>query len=111
MMSHFSATPEATRKSTASASIRPGLLQRKCGCGKTSGAGECQECNEKPILRQRINQRPESNSPDKSAVPALVHEVLATSGHPLDSGSRGFFEPRLGHDFSRVRVHDDESAA
>ena len=42
--------------------------------------------------------------------PPLVHDVLASSGRPLDSATRGFFEPRLGHDFSRVRVHTDSVA-
>jgi hypothetical protein len=30
---------------------------------------------------------------------------------PLDSGTRALFEPRFGHDFSKVRVHDDTVAA
>jgi hypothetical protein len=42
--------------------------------------------------------------------PPLVHDVLASSGRPLDSATRAFFEPRLGHDFSRVRVHTDSAA-
>lgn len=44
-------------------------------------------------------------------VPGLVHEVLRSPGQPLDPGTRAFFEPRLGHDFSSVRVHADASAA
>jgi len=44
-------------------------------------------------------------------VPPLVHEVLRASGVPLDAAVRARFEPRFGHDFSRVRVHMDERAA
>jgi hypothetical protein len=33
------------------------------------------------------------------------------AGRPLDGVTRGFLEPRFAHDFSRVRVHDDASAA
>src|SRR4029453_3375141 len=33
------------------------------------------------------------------------------SNQPLSSQERAFFEPRFGHDFSRVRVHADERAA
>jgi hypothetical protein len=44
-------------------------------------------------------------------VPGLVHEVLRSPGQPLDPGTRAFFEPRLGHDFSSVRVHADAAAA
>jgi hypothetical protein len=43
--------------------------------------------------------------------PNAVHAVLATPGQPLDPGARAFFEPRFGHQFSRVRVHHDAAAA
>jgi hypothetical protein len=42
--------------------------------------------------------------------PAGVQDVLSSSGQPLDGASRKFFEPRFGHDFSRVRVHTDATA-
>lgn len=44
-------------------------------------------------------------------VPPIVHEVLRSSGQPLDASTRAFMEPRFGHDFSRVRVHTDARAA
>lgn len=40
-----------------------------------------------------------------------MHEVLHSPGQPLDAETRAFFEPRFGHDFSRVRVHTDVKAA
>jgi hypothetical protein len=43
-------------------------------------------------------------------VPAAVTSTLSATGHPLDAASRQFFEPRFGHDFSRVRVHIDDAA-
>jgi hypothetical protein len=52
-------------------------LQRKCGCG-----GKCHSCG--------------------NDAPPSVRRVLATPGRPLDSASRAFFEPRFGHDFTRV---------
>ncbi|GAA3165008.1 MULTISPECIES: DUF4157 domain-containing protein [Streptomyces] len=39
-----------------------------------------------------------------------VHEVLRSSGRPLDEAVRGDMEARLGADFSDVRVHDDGAA-
>ncbi|WP_395825206.1 DUF4157 domain-containing protein [Archangium minus] len=33
--------------------------------------------------------------------------MLRSEGRPLDSSLRADFEPRFGHDFSRVRVHAD----
>lgn len=43
--------------------------------------------------------------------PSVVHEVLRSSGRPLDAATRDFMEPRFGHDFGRVRVHTDSRAA
>jgi len=37
--------------------------------------------------------------------------VVPGPGRPLGSEVRAFFEPRFGHDFSRVRVHDGPAAA
>lgn len=39
-----------------------------------------------------------------------VHEVINSSGRPLDAPVRADMEARLGHDFSDVRVHDDATA-
>jgi hypothetical protein len=53
-------------------------------------------------------------SASRSAIPAPpgVDAVLRTAGRPLEVGTRTFFEPRFGRDFSKVRVHTDaESAA
>lgn len=38
------------------------------------------------------------------------HSALAGQGQPLPDRVRSFFEPRFGHDFGRVRVHDDQEA-
>lgn len=43
--------------------------------------------------------------------PPIVNEVVSSPGQPLDPIARGFMEPRLGHDFSRVRIHTDAKAA
>jgi hypothetical protein len=43
-------------------------------------------------------------------VDAAVQRAIASSGQPLDSASRAFFEPRFGVDFSRVRLHTDAAA-
>jgi hypothetical protein len=45
------------------------------------------------------------------AAPPSVHEALRSPGQPLDPGTRALVEPRLGHDFSQVRVHTDTTAA
>lgn len=59
-------------------------------------------------LRRRTAGRSEA---EPSAVPPVVHDVLRSPGRPLDAETRAFMEPRLGHDFSKVRVHTDARAA
>ncbi|HEX6640762.1 MAG TPA: DUF4157 domain-containing protein, partial [Thermoanaerobaculia bacterium] len=47
-----------------------------------------------------------------SNLPAAAREVISSSpGKPLDASTRASVEPHFGHDFSRVRVHDDGKAA
>lgn len=42
--------------------------------------------------------------------PASVSRVLSGSGRPLEPAVRRDMETRMGHDFSRVRVHSDDAA-
>lgn len=85
-------------------------LQRKCACGGSGGSsgssGECSECKKKKTLQRRA-----AGSTQPDAAPAIVHDVLRSPGQPLDAHTRAFFEPRFGHDFSRVRVHIGAQAA
>lgn len=46
-----------------------------------------------------------------TGVPGIVHEVLHSSGQPLDKNVLSLMEPRFGHDLSQVRVHTGEKAA
>ncbi|WUM74406.1 DUF4157 domain-containing protein [Streptomyces sp. NBC_00328] len=41
---------------------------------------------------------------------SAVHDVLRTSGRPLDEPTRTDMEARLGADFSDVRIHNDSAA-
>ena len=109
-MTQTTLQPPQTRPAARSALIatpaRSSLLQRKCACGESSGiSGECEACKKKKIQRRAVGRAP------VSGVPSIVHEVLAAPGRPLDAHTRGFFEPRFGHDFSGVRIHDDARAA
>ncbi len=65
---------------------------------------ECAACEEEEKLRRK----PSGRTPAEA--PGIVHEVLASGGQALDVASRAFFEPRFGHDFSRVRTYADERA-
>jgi hypothetical protein len=78
-----------------------------CSC---SGEDEmCEECQQKQF--QPTIQRRASAISAPAQVPRIVSDVLRSSGHPLDSATRSFFEPRFRHDFSGVRVHTDAKAA
>jgi hypothetical protein len=110
---------QLSREVSASQVLASGLLQRKCACGQhTIAGGECDECGKKPPSLQRATRKSELGTRNSrletrnsAGVPPIVHEVLRSSGQPLDSATRAFFEPRFGHDFSRVRVHTDSKAA
>jgi Domain of unknown function (DUF4157) len=107
------AASQTHQEGTAPALLAAGILQRKCDCGlHTIAGGECSSCSaerEGKLQRSALN-RNATNGHD-SAVPPIVHEVLSSPGQPLDANTRAFFEPRFGHDFSRVRVHSDARAA
>lgn len=76
------------------------LLQRKCS--------QCKEEDEEERVSKL--QRQEAG-PGPAPAPPVVHEVLSSPGRPLDHATRGFMEPRLGSDFSGVRIHTDSRAA
>ena len=59
-----------------------------------------------PILR-----RTAAYDAHPGGAPPVVHDVLRSSGRPLDPSARAFFEPRFGHHFGEVRVHTDAPAA
>ena len=85
-----------------------GNLQRKCACGNHTQSGrECIQCKKAHLGLQR-----KADEPNKASdIQSIVHEVLHSSGEPLNSVIRNYFEPRFGHDFSQVQVHADTKAA
>lgn len=126
MSSSFQTRANAISTPTSTfTSRRKVLLQRTCGCGGPARpSGECAECCGQRLKLRRASLSPrggdfvhspspksgEGKNPVES-VPSIVHDVLRSSGQALDGETRAFFEPRFGHDFSQVRVHDDGHAA
>jgi uncharacterized protein DUF4157/L,D-transpeptidase-like protein len=101
-------SPKGETRPVSSAGL-PLLLQRKCACGGTPGAdGECSECRKKRLGLQRKAAGP---GPGATTAPPIVPEVLRSPGQPLEREARAFMEPRFGHDFSKIRVHNDARAA
>jgi hypothetical protein len=83
-------------------------LQRTCTCG-----GTCPKCQKDQISQGHEHlqtKQVSANDAGNSVVPSF-NDVLPSSGQPLDTGTRTYFESRMGHDFSKVRVHQESDAA
>ena len=65
------------------------------------------EISRSPLVQRKVG----GNAAAPAIAPAIVQDVLSSPGEPLNAETRAFFEPRFGHDFSRVRVHSDRHAA
>lgn len=103
-VSHAAAAPRALMSASGGR-----LLQRKCACGKNNaGGGACGACDREG---KALRRRAAGALRDAEHTPDSVHEVLNSTGSPLAPATRGLFETRFGHDFSRVRVHTDARAA
>ncbi|MFT3773772.1 MAG: DUF4157 domain-containing protein [Minicystis sp.] len=70
----------------------------------------CREDEEKGPAVQRRAAPGAERAADEA--PPIVDQVLQSGGgQPLDTDTRTFFEQRLGHDFSGVRIHTGARAA
>jgi len=84
------------------------MLQRACACSNGNPNRESEQRDKQyasPIIRRVTGK----NTGDTVA-PPIVYNVLSSPGQPLNAANRAFFEPRFGHDFSNVRIHNDENA-
>ena len=112
----ISAAPKASMNFAPS---RAGVLRRKCDCGQHTGGSACADCSKRKQeaaqsaggMLQRRTAGTGGEAQGAITVPPIVHDVLRSPGQPLDSATRSFFEPRLGYDFSGVRIHTDARAA
>ena len=64
-----------------------------------------------PPAKGLLQRSAAKESTNEVPLPPIVNDVLNSPGRPLDAETRAYFEPRLGHDFSQVRVHTDDRAA
>jgi outer membrane protein OmpA-like peptidoglycan-associated protein len=98
---------EADRVADAMTSVSPTasipLPTRRIG---SAASVQCCACGQpEEVLRSSAAPR------QTGTAPPIVHEALDSPGRPLDVATRSFLEPRFGHDFSGVRVHDGVAAA
>ncbi len=75
-----------------------GTIQRVCA--------SCSEDEELIQAKTAGGQAPEVTSTISAGI-----QSLQGGGQPLPGPTRSFFEPRIGADFSKVRVHNDTRAA
>ncbi len=109
----FSKVPVFPAARPGRASRHPSLLLRpSVSVGVRVAAEAICEADPTPHRgAQDSSQQVESAGLSPAGVPALVREVLAAPGQPLEAAARSVMESRLGHDFSGVRVHTDAKAA
>ena len=108
MSTHTVVAPTQTAAKPAITAAPAVLLQRTCNCGEhTLGSEECDDCKKKKLTLHRRA----TNSFAPRFAPAMVHDVLRSSGQPLDRGTRAFMEPRFGRDLGHVRIHIDAVAS
>jgi hypothetical protein len=62
--------------------------------------------SEQLIRNPKQQHQPQQLNRVKHAAPTSVQ-----NGHPLDTATRTFMEPRFGHSFANVRAHTDPNAA
>ncbi|WP_436849080.1 eCIS core domain-containing protein [Streptomyces atriruber] len=85
----------ARRTPDRDAPASAGLLALQSGAGNAA-------------VVQMLRQSGRAGQPDVQR--SAVHDVLRTSGRPLDDTTRSDMESRLGADFSDVRIHNDAAA-
>lgn len=94
-----SVSSQILQTATLNTTVAPsGILQRKCAaCGTHTVVGDkCNECQKGAL------QRKSSSNSERSEVPPIVHDVLNSSGQPLDKSTKVFFESRFAHNFSGI---------
>lgn len=79
-------------------------VQMKWRCAENEN--QCPDCKK----RKEESVQRKASSTTVTEAPASVHKVISSPGQTLDAPTRGYFEPRLGWDLSRVRIHTDAAA-
>jgi hypothetical protein len=100
-MSDSDAAPPPGSDALPRSGLRPSIQRACAACGKSRADDEGQE----------IQAKEDGGEPRVSSDLQGRIDALRGGGEPLPAAVRSYFEPRFGHDFSRVRVHADARAA
>lgn len=99
---------EADRIAGAVMRIAEPRARQPCPCG-----GGCPKCQTEQPGEAQGRLQPERFEPagaGETAAPAIVYDVLQSSGRPLDVATRRFFESRFHVSLGAVRVHTGPAA-
>jgi len=80
-----------------------GQVQRKCA--------KCEDEEREQKLQRKVGPATTGHGHAGPAGSAGARDLGLGGGRALPADVRGFFEPRFGHDFGRVRIHTDAGAA
>ncbi|HVZ40503.1 MAG TPA: DUF4157 domain-containing protein [Candidatus Kapabacteria bacterium] len=90
----------------------PGSAQPAAVAARAAGSVQrtCSSCE--AGQEEAMVQAKERRGQVPSVTPAVQRSIdsMRGGGRPLPAAERAFFEPRFGHDFADVRIHDGESA-
>ncbi|HEX5707206.1 MAG TPA: DUF4157 domain-containing protein, partial [Pyrinomonadaceae bacterium] len=110
--SHASLTTGAQVKPGAVTGASAGTVaDASASAGAFAGASASVSASAGLRVSRLASSTPPSSSLQTRTAPPAVHEVLRSSGEPLDAATRGFMESRFGQDFGGVRVHSNQKAA
>lgn len=106
MADHVMRMPESSSAKVQVSHPIPGV--RACACGGTCDDRQVRGLPEDGTLQTKSARGGLTGVGD---APPMVHQVLNSSGQPLDEVTRALMEPRFGRDFNDVRVHVGPQAA
>lgn len=74
---------------------------------------KCAKCEDEEDKEHKVARKESTGSGQtgRIAAPGIVDSTLRESGHPLEPGTRVFFEGRFGRDFGSVRIHTGDQAS
>ncbi len=77
---------------------------------------KCDVCEEKrddevtEIVQRKVAVVATAPTPPPENTQPSIRNIISSGGQPLDLQTRNFFEPRLGYDLGRVRIHTGDKA-
>jgi Domain of unknown function (DUF4157) len=110
---HDAFEQEADRIADAVTSARfSGVARPSSAPSRVPVQRTCDGCRAEEEAKVRLTPEPAGGTAKAAVDPAVARRIgsMRGGGSPLSMSDRGFFEPRLGADLSRVRVHSDTAA-